>query len=166
MALLRQLGIEPSILALQVIAFLILFILLRRYLFRPVLAVMAQREKEIADGLDAGERARAELAGIEHERERVLADAHEDGRQRIRQAVQEGAQAREQILHEARDEAQQIRLQARQSIELERAEAMLQLRRDVVDLALLAARKAVLTTLDEPKQRQAVDDFITSLESR
>jgi F-type H+-transporting ATPase subunit b len=160
------LNIDPAVLFLQVVAFIILFAVLRKYLFRPLIAVMAQREKEIADGLDWGERAKAEVAGIEQERERVLASAREEGRQQVRQSVQEGSQAREQILREARDEAQQVRQRARESVELEREEAMLQLRRDVVDLALLAARQAVLTPLDEAKHRQAIDDFITSLESK
>jgi len=166
MALLRQLGIEPAILALQAFAFVLLFLLLRRFLFRPVLAMMERRQKEIAEALDAGERAKAELAVIGQERERVLAVAREEGRQQVRKAVQEGEQAREQILQEAREEAQHARQRARDGIELEREEAMLQLRREVVDLALLAARRAVLTSLDETTHRQAVDDFITSLEQR
>jgi F-type H+-transporting ATPase subunit b len=96
----------------------------------------------------------------------VLASAREEGRQQVRQAVREGEEAREQILGEARQEAQQIRQRARDSVELEREEAMLQLRRDVVELALLAARRAVMTSFDEPKHRQAIDDFVASLERR
>jgi len=160
------LRIDPAVLFLQAVAFVILFLVLRRYLFRPLLAMMERRQQEIAEALDAGERAKAELAVIGQERERVLAVAREEGRQQVRQAVQEGERAREQILQEAREEAQQTRQRARESIELEREEAMLQLRREVVDLALLAAWRAVLTSLDETTHRQAVDDFITSLEQR
>jgi F0F1-type ATP synthase membrane subunit b/b' len=43
---------------------------------------------------------------------------------------------------------------------------MLQLRREVVDLALLAAQRAVLSPLDEDKHRQAIDDFIGRLEQQ
>jgi F-type H+-transporting ATPase subunit b len=160
------LSIDPAVLGLQIVAFVILFLVLRKYLFRPLLEIMARREKEIADGLEAGERAKAELAVIGQERDRILASAREEGRQQVRQAVREGEEARERILAETRDEAQQIRQRARDSVELEREEAMLQLRRDVVDLALLAARQAVLTSLDESKHRQAIDDFVASLERR
>ncbi len=86
----------------------------------------------------------------------------EEGRQQVRMAVQEGEQARDRIVKEARDEAQQIRQHAREVVELEREEAMLKLRNQMVDLALLAARKAVLSPLDEAKHRQAVDAFITA----
>jgi len=158
------LSIDPAVMLLQIVGFAILFLLLRRYLFGPLLGVMAQREKEIADALEAGERARVELAHLEEARARVLAEAREEGREQVRQAVREAEEARQRILGEAREEAQQVRQRARESLALERQEAMLALRRQVVDLVLLAARQAVLSRLDEEKHRQVVDDFIASLE--
>jgi F-type H+-transporting ATPase subunit b len=160
------LSLDPAVLALQVVAFAILFLVLRRFLFRPLLGVMEQREKEIADALRDGERVKQELARLDQERDRVLVGAREEGRQQVRMAVQEGEQARDRIVKEARDEAQQIRQHAREVVELEREEAMLKLRNQMVDLALLAARKAVLSPLDEAKHRQAVDAFITTLEQQ
>jgi F-type H+-transporting ATPase subunit b len=162
----RALGLDPAVLALQAVAFIILFLVLRRYLFRPLLAVMAKREEEIAAALEAGERAKAELSRIDEERSRVLAGAREEGRQQVRQAVQEGEQARERILAEAREEVQALRERARRGLALEREEAELALRRQVVDLALLAADRAVLQRLDPEAHRRAVDDFITSLEGQ
>ena len=162
----RALGLDPAVLALQAVAFIILFLVLRRYLFRPLLAVMAKREEEIAAALEAGERAKAELSRIDEERSRVLAGAREEGRQQVRQAVQEGEQARERILAEARVEVQALRERARRGLALEREEAELALRRQVVDLALLAADRAVLQRLDPEAHRRAVDDFITSLEGQ
>ena len=162
----RALGLDPAVLALQAVAFIILFLVLRRYLFRPLLAVMAEREEEITAALAAGERAKAELSRIDEERSRVLAGAREEGRQQVRQAVQEGEQARERILAEAREEVQALRERARRGLALEREEAELALRRQVVDLALLAADRAVLQRLDPEAHRRAVDDFITSLEGQ
>jgi len=158
------LSLDPIVLLLQIIAFVVLFLLLRRYLFGPVLSVMADREKEIAEALDAGERARGELARIDQERERVLAEAREEGREHVRAAVQEGTEARDRIVDEARAEAQAIRERAKQSVDLEREEAMLQLQREVVDLAISAAQRAVLVPLDEEKHRQAIDEFVRRLE--
>jgi F-type H+-transporting ATPase subunit b len=158
------LSIDPAIVFLQIVAFVILFLLLRRYLFGPLLGLMQQREKELSDALDAGKRAKAELTRTEEERARVIADAREEGRQQVRQAVQEGEQARERLLQEAREEAQEVRQRAKESVELEREEAMFELRRQVVDLALLAASRAVLSRLDEEKHRQVIDEFIAGME--
>lgn len=78
------LSIDPAVLVLQIVGFVILFLLLRRYLFRPLLGVMEQREKDIAEGLEAGERARAKLARLDEERESVLGEAREQGRELVR----------------------------------------------------------------------------------
>lgn len=158
------LSIDPAVLLLQIVGFAILFLLLRRYLFGPLLEVIRQREREVEEGLEASKRAKEELAHIDEEKARVLAEAREQGREQVSSAVREGGEARERILREAREEAKGLRQRAREAVVLEREEAMIQLRREVVDLALLAASRAVVGRLDEKQHRAVVDDFISSLE--
>ncbi len=160
------LAIDMTVLVLQVVAFGLLYLVLKRYLFQPLMKIIAQREEEIARALDDGERAREELARIEEEREKALAEAREEGRELVRQAVQEGEEARQRILAEARQEARDLRRRAQAAIEMDRQAAALELRRQMVEVALLAARKAVLGRLDPEIHRQAVDDFITGLEQK
>jgi F-type H+-transporting ATPase subunit b len=160
------LAIDPTVLVLQVVAFVILFLLLRRYLFRPLLAMMGKREEEIARALDDGERARQELARIGEEEAKALASAREEGRELVRQSVQEAEETRQRMLAEARQEAQEVRQRAQEAIALEREAAELELRQQVVELALLAASRAVLGRLDAQEHRQVVDDFISDLEGR
>ena len=157
-------SIDPAVLLLQIVGFVILYLLLRRFLFGPLLGVMDQREKEIEEGLERGEQAERRLGRIDEERRQVLAEAREEGREHVRQSVREGEQARERMLKDARGDVQQLHERARESLKLEREEAMLELRQQVVDLALLAARQAVLGRLDEEQHRRAIDDFIADLE--
>lgn len=158
--------VDPAVVFLQAVAFAILFLLLRQFLFAPLLTMMQERQKKIDEGLDKGERAERQLARIDQERERVLGQAREEGREQVRQSVQEGQEARDRILRDAREEAQQIRDRAREAIEIERQEAMVELRNRVVELALMAANRAVLARLDEKKHRQIVDEFISQLEEK
>jgi len=162
----NPLAIDPIVLLIQIVGFGILFLLLRAHLFKPLMGVIAQRQQEIAEGLDAGERAKGEMARIDEEKAQILAEAREDGREQVRQAVQEGEQARQRILAEAREEMHALRERARQAIALEGEEAELALRQKVVDLALMAADKAVLRRLDASLQKQVIDDFISSLEEQ
>ena len=158
------LSLDPAVLLLQIVGFAILFLLLRRYLFGPLLEVIRQREREVEEGLKASKRAKEELARVDEEKARVLTEAREQGREQVRRAVKEGEEARERLLSDAREETKGLRQRAREAVELEREEAMIQLRREVVDLALLAASQAVVGRLDEKQQRAVVDDFISSLE--
>jgi len=161
---LAALGIDPKVLLLQIIAFVALYLVLRRYLFRPLLGVMALRATEVAEGLEAARRSKEAIAHVEEERERLLAEAREQGRERVRQALKEAEEAREHLLAEARAEAQRIRARGHEVVALEREQAMLEVRRTVVDLALLAAGRAVLQRLDERAHRKAVEEFIANLE--
>ena len=158
------LSLDPAVLLLQIVGFVILFLLLRRYLFGPLLEVIRQREREVEEGLEASTRAKEELARVDEEKARVLTEAREQGREQVRRAVREGEEARERLLSDAREETKGLRQRAREAVELEREEAMIQLRREVVDLALLAASQAVVGRLDEKQQRAVVDDFISGLE--
>jgi F-type H+-transporting ATPase subunit b len=160
----ETLGIDPKVILLQIIAFIILYLVLRRFLFRPLFAVMAERSQEIAEGLEAGERNKEALTRLEEERQRVLAGAREEGREQVRQAVKEADEARDRMVAEAREEAQQIRARGHEAVEREREQAALTLRQQVVDLAILAASRAVLQRLDERGHRRAVEDFISRLE--
>jgi len=158
------LSLDPAVLLLQIVGFVILFLLLRRYLFGPLLEVIRQREREVEEGLEASTRAKEELARVDEEKARVLTEAREQGREQVRRAVREGEEARERLLSDAREETKGLRQRAREAVELEREEAMIQLRREVVDLALLAASQAVVGRLDEKQQRAVVEDFISGLE--
>ena len=163
---LTALGFNPRVFLLNVIAFLILFAVLRRYLFGPLAHVMKRRAEEIAEGLEASRRNREALAEADQRREQILAAAREEGREQVRRSVQEGEAERERILAEARVEVQGLRERGREAVARERERALLELRQRVVDLALLAAGRAVAQRLDERVHRQVIDDFITDLESR
>lgn len=160
----ETLGIDPKVILLQIIAFILLYVILRRFLFQPLYAVMAERSEEIAEGLEAGERNKEALARLEEERQQVLAQAREEGREQVRRAVKEADEVRDRMVADARDEAQEIRTRGHEAVAREREQAALTLRQQVVDMAILAASRAVLQRLDERAHRRAVEDFISQLE--
>ncbi len=161
---LTALGFSPRVFLLYVIAFLILFWVLKQKLFGPLGKMMKQRAEEIAEGLQAAEENKEALAKATQEREQILAAAREEGREHVRRAVQEAETERERLLAEARTEVQALRDRGREALDRERTQTLLELRQRVVDLALLAAGRAVGQRLEASAQRQAVDDFITELE--
>ena len=165
MGLLRDLGIDPQILLLQAVGFIVLYLLLRRFLFGPIQNILEQRRVEVESALDrsAEELQRAEQLRGEYETH--LARIRDEGRQRMQEAVREGQEAREAILAEARAQAQGTLNRARAQIDLETRQAMQELRHHVVDLAIEAARKAVHETLDEERHRELVDRAIADIEA-
>ena len=147
--------------ALQVVNFLILVWLLRRFLFRPVSAIVARRKEEIgrtlADASEEREKAagvrrelEAERAGIEAERQK----AFEEQRERL-------AAERSKMLEEARSQAAEMLNQARQRIEEERAAAGEELFARTVQLAGVLAelllRDLALPSIEKPFLARVLD---------
>jgi len=75
-----------------------------------------------------------------------------------------GEKVRAEILEQAHREQQQVLDRARQEIESERRQAMVELRRDAVSLAVRGASKVIEKNLDDETNRRVVESFLASLE--
>jgi|WetSurMetagenome_2_1015567.scaffolds.fasta_scaffold399420_1 F-type H+-transporting ATPase subunit b len=161
---LEALGIKGPVILLQIIGFLVLYFLLRRFLFGPVGAMLKAREQEVANGLQAAEAARQEAERLKVDKDQIIAEARDEGRGLVQKAVKEAQTARERILAEAQQEKEALLERGRAILEVERNSAVAELRGQVSDLALRAAEKAIRQATDDAAHRQAIDAFITSLE--
>lgn len=156
----EKLGINPGILITQILNFAILLFLLHRFLYNPMLNMLAERRERIRDGLAEAERVRAEAEEQRQQYERELTRQRQESQERIQKAMQASEEAREEIIAEARKEAEQIKLRAREEIEYERRQALEQLRTQVADLSILAARRILDGAIDEGVHRQLIQSFI------
>jgi F-type H+-transporting ATPase subunit b len=157
---LEALGLKPALLITQIINFAILLFLLQRFLYRPVLNMLAERRERIREGLAEAERVRAEAEEQRKKYEEELAQQRQESQERIQKAMQASEEAREEIIAEARKEAEQIKQRAREEIEYERRQALEQLRTQVADLSILAAKRILDGAIDEKTQRQLIQSFI------
>ena len=162
MEALRPLGVDPALLIAYVINFAILVFLLRLFLYRPILNMLAERRQKIQESLEQADKVRQEAEIQRAEFQRELEEARKTSQEAAARVAQETEKMREAILAEARKEADQIREQARQQIEIERQQVMAELQHQVVDLAVELARKVIgqTVTVDEQAQRQLIRQFL------
>ena len=83
------------------IAFLIVFFLLRKYAWKPILGALGEREKGIADSISAAERVKAEMGQLKNENEKLMAQAREERAQMLKDAKE----MKDRIVNEAKDQA-------------------------------------------------------------
>lgn len=159
---LRPLGIDPALLIAYVINFAILLLLLRLFLYRPILRMLSERRQKIQESLEQADKVRQEAEVQQAEFRRELEEARKTSQEAAARAAQETEKMREAILADARKEAEQIRDQARQQIEVERQQTMAELQRQVADLAVDLTRKVIGETVavDERAQRQLIQKFL------
>ncbi len=157
--------IDIKLLITHVVAFLLVLWLLRRFAWGPVLGFLEARRTRIAGEFAKIDEERGQVAGLKREYEGKLRDIEEEARARIQAAVVEGNAAASRI----KEEAQQQRLQrlslAEEEVHRLEDSARETLRRQMVDLAIQAAEKAIEERLDDAGHRRLVERYIAELEA-
>jgi F-type H+-transporting ATPase subunit b len=157
---LEGLGILPRNLAVQIIHFLLMFWILRRFLYQPILGLFDERRERIREGLAAAERVREEAAAERAELEKQISEERRTSQERLREAVARSEEAAERRLSEANAEAEQILARARAEAESTRREALAGLQGEIADLAVGAAGKVLGAEIDPNRHRQLIDRFL------
>ena len=156
----------PGLMIWTVFTFLLVFLVLRKLAFGRIQGLIDQRRDRIREALDEADKAREEARQL---RELTQQEREEAKRERDRQLDEVRRQAQEQ-LRRARadaDEDLQRRLEENQrAIEAENRKLREDIRRDVVELTLLASEKVTRKSLDEQDQRRLIDETIQELDAK
>ena len=150
----KQFGLEPGKLIAQVIVFGIVYFVLNRYAFGPVLAMLDARRKRIADGESKLEKIARDLATAEENAKAIVDKADADSARLIKEAGESAAGLAEKRRQEAVAEASTILAKAREAAKLEQEQLLSQLKREfgrmVVDATTRVTGK-VLTGDDQDR---------------
>lgn len=157
------LGLNPTSLLIQILNFLVLLVLLRRLLYKPLLGMLEQRSQRIRNDLDEARRLREQSERDRQEYRVQLERARDEARAVLDEANQVAERIREQALLDAEGQSAAILERAREAIARERDFAVAELRREVADLAITAASRVVRHALDGPAQRQLVQDALAEM---
>jgi F-type H+-transporting ATPase subunit b len=120
----------------QVISFLIVAGLLAKFAYKPILTVLEERRKRIAEGLANADRIKQELAKTEAMQREVLEKANAQANKLIEEARAAAARVQEQETQKAIAQAEQIVTKAREAATLERQRMLIELKREVVTLVV------------------------------
>lgn len=159
----EALGIVPNGIIAYILNFIVLVVLLQMFLYKPVTQMLAQRQRRIADGLAAADKAAQEAALQRAEFEKELAKAREASQVEARKAAEATEKMRQDIITAAQKEAEEIRARARVEAEQEKQQVAADLQKEAAALAMQITRKVVGGAIDETTQRKLVDQFLTSL---
>jgi len=157
--------IDFQLVVTHVIAFLIVLWLLRRFAWDPVLRLLEERRNKIQGDLDNAAQERQEAAALAKEYEAHLRNIDAERREQIRQAVAEANATAGRIKQRAEEEARARRERAKDEVRMIEDAAKETLRRRTVDLAMLAAEKAIRERMDGEKHRELIEGFLDRLDT-
>jgi F-type H+-transporting ATPase subunit b len=158
-----QLGINGPFLIAQIVNFVVLLLILRLVLYKPMLNMLESRKQRIAEGLQAAEVARQEAEAERARLESQLDIERREAMERIAAASKRGETLAAEIEDSARQEAQRLIDEARQEAVRERDRIIGEAQGQIAELALLAAEKVIGRELaDREVQRSFVNEWLSS----
>jgi F-type H+-transporting ATPase subunit b len=161
--LLGAIGIDLQTIVLQALGFLVVLLVLWKFVFGRVGGLLEARQQEITARMEKLEADQLELDRLNSETRQRLSDIEAVGQAKIQAAIDEGNAERQRILDSARQEAGAELERARAEIQREKEEAILELRGTVAEIAIDAASKIIDQTLDAEKHQHIIDESISRL---
>lgn len=135
----------------QIVNTFIIFLLLRKLLFKPVLNIIESRENDIKNDLAEGEKAKNEGLALKKEYESKINFAKDEGQEIIKQATIRAEQKSDDIVNTAKKDALDIK---------EKQKVINEIKNDISNIALLAASKVIEKDLDKSKHEELIENFI------
>ncbi len=161
----EALGITLGYLFVQIFNFAILFVVLRAWVFRPIVNLLETRRERIAQGLEDARIAAEARANAEQEAEKIIAEVQKDANQRVREATERAEQAAREIRAEAEREAGETREAALTEAEQAKQDALAELRGQIATLAMAATHKLIGEALDEKRQHALIQEFFSGVKA-
>jgi F-type H+-transporting ATPase subunit b len=157
------LGINIGYVFMQGILFIILFLVLRGYLYDPITKVLEERKARITKGLEDARQASIARDNADAEAKKILDAARAEAAKIRSDAAVQAEETSKGILKKADENAQSVMAAAQAEAEAERNRILADLRGQVAGIAIAAANKLVGETLDDARQRAIIADFFAKV---
>jgi F-type H+-transporting ATPase subunit b len=156
---LGNLGINIGYLLMQILIMVTLYLVLRHFLYDPIMKTLEARQARIAKGLEDARQAAIARDNADAEAKKILDAARAEAAKTRQNADAQGAEQRETIVAQAHEEAKKIVADAAKEAEEERNRILSDLRSQVAAIAIAAANKLVGESLDDKRQHELIADF-------
>ncbi|MFN2151416.1 MAG: F0F1 ATP synthase subunit B [Anaerolineales bacterium] len=161
----EKLGLNLGYLLVQIFNFLILFLVLKVWVYKPIMNLLDKRRQTIAQGLEDARVAAEARANAEREAEQISADAQAKASEIMREATERAESAGRDIRAEMEAEAAKAKDAALAEAMVERDRMLADVRGQIATLAMAATQKLIGETLDEKRQHVLLDEFFSGVKA-
>lgn len=141
----------------------LLFLLIKKFLYKPVKKMLETRQKAIEDDYAAASEAKEQALRDQQVYNEKLQDAKQEADRLIKNAVELASNREREILAEAKEKADGIRRRAENDVALERKKAEDGIKREIVEVSSILTEKLLEREVSSDDHRRFVDSFIESI---
>jgi len=161
-----SIGIDWKILIPQIINFLILFLILRWLLYKPILKILGERKRKIEESMALAEKTKKESEELEIRNQEKIAKVKEEAKIIIDQTREQVQEEAKKMKEETAREIEKLKEKSRGEIEFERKKMVASLREELANLILLASGKLTRESVTIEVQKQLVNEIIEELKNK
>lgn len=147
-------------LVLTIINLIVLYLLLKKFLFKPVLSIMEKREKMIQDSIASARNQEGQAQELKEQYEQALASARDESAQIVEKARVDARKEYDKILADADVQAKKLVEQARKDAELDKEKAKKEVQAEVAGLAMAAVSRILTDGSDAGSDRALYNQFL------
>lgn len=165
MEILDQFGFDIKLFVAQIINFLVIAYIFKRFLYKPILTTLKNRSKLIKKGLKDAEDAAAALESAQNKSDELMVKAEKEAERILVEAKQNAQKSREMIMENTKNEIEKMMVQTKEQIELERS----QFKMEAKDMALEISRQILEATIvglfDKKEQKELIKKGVQKIKS-
>lgn len=156
----EQVSVFGSLIFWSVISFAILFFMLKKFAFPPILEALENREKKIRGDIEESERLKQDVLKIKTELEEKLKEAHGKAETIVQLAQDEAKKLQEKTVQETEAKVKQVQREAEHEIQSSRNKLLQEIRSYTAALTIASTEKFLKKTLDDSDKKRLVDESI------
>ena len=161
----EKLGLSLGNLLVQIFNFAIIMVVLRAWVYKPLMGMLEKRQKTVEKGLEDARVAAEARANAEKDAAAIMADAQTKAAQTIREATEKAESVTRELRSTANAELSKEREAAMAEVEQEKERTLTELRGQVAALSIAAAQRLIGENLDEKRQHQLLDEFFSGVKN-
>jgi F-type H+-transporting ATPase subunit b len=159
------LGINLGFFLFQVFNFGIVLVLLYAWAYKPIINMLENRKKKIAQGLEDARIAAEARANAEKDAREIVAKAQSEASQKVREATERAEGAARDVMAQAESAAAKVREDALSEAAQERDRILSDVRGQIAALAMAATQRLIGEALDEKRQHSLIEEFFSGVKS-
>ena len=156
----EQIEVFHSLIFWSLVSFALLFFLLKRFAFPPILEVLEERENKIRSEIDDAEKLRHEAEELKADLGRELKNAHEKANTIIQMAGDESKKIQEKSIQETQAKVRQMQNDAEQEIQITRNKLLNEIRSYTAALTIASTEKVLKKSLNNEDKNRLIDESI------
>ncbi len=153
------LGLSWQTIGLHILNVVVLFFVLKFLLYKPVLKFIKKREKSFSEKTETLDTREKELVQQKQQYDQMMSDAQEQAASILTHSNEMARDHAKELIEEAKEQSREIVLRARKEIAIEKEQTQLEMKSEIVDMAVQIAEKVLKREVSKEDNQKIIDDF-------